>query len=54
MTEACKKLTEHPWFSRFIITVILVAGVHVGVETYKGFAGQYRSFLDFLDKAIDN
>ena len=52
MTEACKKLTEHPWFSRFIIAVIMVAGIHVGVETYKGFAGQYRGFLDFLDKAI--
>ena len=52
MVSLCKKITEHTVFKRFIIGVIIVAGIHVGVETYKDFANRHRTVLDSLDGCI--
>ena len=52
MVSLCKKITEHAVFKRFIIGVIIIAGIHVGVETYKDFANRHRTVLDGLDGCI--
>jgi len=52
MVGFCKQVTEHSWFTRFIIAVIVLAGIHVGVETYKDFASRHRALLDTLDGII--
>ena len=52
MVEACKRITGHPWFNRFIIAVILLAGIHVGIETYKEFAQRHHIVLNAIDRII--
>ena len=52
MVSLCKKITEHTVFKRCIIGVIILAGIHVGVETYKDFANRHRTVLDALDGCI--
>ena len=52
MVGFCRQVTEHTGFKRFIIAVIVLAGIHVGVETYKDFASQHRAVLDALDSLI--
>jgi len=52
MVAFCKQVTEHKAFKRFIIAVIVLAGIHVGVETYKDYADRHRALLDTLDGLI--
>ena len=52
MVDICKRTTRNPWFNRFIIGVIVLAGIHVGIETYSEFAAKHRALLDGIDRAI--
>ena len=52
MSNQFSKIAEHLLFKRFIILVILLAGVVVGVQTYKEFAQKYSSLLSILDGFI--
>jgi len=52
MFSQTKKITESKSFQRFIIGVIIFAGVLVGAETYKSFAAEHHSLLHILDKIV--
>jgi voltage-gated sodium channel len=47
-----KSIAEAPWFSNFIIGVILFAGVLVGVQTYPSMVETYGTALHFTDQVI--
>ena len=47
-----KSIAEAPWFSNFIIGVILFAGVLVGVQTYPSMVENYGGALHFTDQII--
>ena len=52
MVAFLKTIADAPWFSHFIIGVILLAGVLVGVETYPELAEEHHGLLHGLDVAI--
>lgn len=41
----CRKIAESAWFNRFIMAVILAAGVVVGIQTYGDKVFQYKDLL---------
>ncbi len=47
-----KSVADAPWFSNFIIGVILFAGVLVGVQTYPAAVEHYGDALHFTDQII--
>ena len=47
-----KSIAQAPWFSNFIIGVILFAGVLVGVQTYPSMVENYGGALHFTDQII--
>ncbi len=52
MTSICSKIANHKYFQGFILLTILLAGVVVGMQTYKNFADRHSGILDFLDAFI--
>ena len=52
MHTFCHSLSKSQSFNRFIIATILLAGIVVGVQTYRDFAEQHEMVLLFLDWAI--
>jgi voltage-gated sodium channel len=52
MSEALQRLVHSDRFQHFITTVILLAAVLVGVETYPGLVAKYGSLLHVLDWVI--
>ncbi len=52
MVALCKKIAESKWFQHFIISVILLAGVLVGIQTYGEKVAQWSSIIDALDWVI--
>ena len=52
MVNTCKRISEAQWFTNFILGVILVAGVVVGLQTYKQFEADHRELLHALDTII--
>jgi voltage-gated sodium channel len=52
MTLLCSNIADHKYFQRFILLTILLAGVVVGIQTYKDFAERHSDVLDFLDTFI--
>lgn len=52
MTSICANIANHKNFQRFILLTILLAGVVVGIQTYKNFADRHSGILDFLDTFI--
>ena len=52
MHTFCHSLSKSQSFNRFIIATILIAGIVVGVQTYRDFAEQHELVLLFLDRAI--
>ncbi|MBT3636777.1 MAG: ion transporter [Opitutae bacterium] len=52
MTSICSTIAESKTFQRLILFTILLAGVTVGIQTYKDFANQYKTILDALDALI--
>jgi len=52
MSAFCKRIAEANWFSFFIFGVIIMAGVVVGLQTYKEFEQEYHTLLSSLDTII--
>jgi len=48
----CRRLADSSGFQRFIISTILLAGIVVGIQTYRDFAQQNAEVLLFLDRFI--
>jgi voltage-gated sodium channel len=52
MSAFASRITNSPWFQRFIITVILLAGVLVGVETAPALVAAHGHWLRALDTVV--
>lgn len=52
MVSLCKKIAEWPFFQRFIIGVILFAGLVVGLETSPEYVAKYGNIFHYLDVTI--
>lgn len=52
LPEACRKLRDSKGFERFIIGVILLAGVVVGLETSPSIMDRHGTLLHFLDHLV--
>lgn len=52
MTSFCQRIVSARWFQPLIITVILAAGVLVGLETYPQLQQRYGAWFKRLDQII--
>jgi voltage-gated sodium channel len=52
MSSTCKSIVNSKFFQRLIVVTILLAGIVVGMQTYKGFAIENAFILDMLDTII--
>ena len=52
MKSRCQALVASPLFNRFIIAVIVLAGILVGIETHEPTAAQHHEFLSILDTLV--
>src|SRR6056300_1866519 len=52
MQSFCYNLSRSNFFNQFIIGTILLTGVVVGAQTYKDFAEENVTVLNFLDQTI--
>lgn len=50
--QRCQTLVDSPLFNRFIIAVIVLAGILVGVETHEPTAQKYHPLLQALDRVV--
>ncbi len=51
-TSKLKHLVEAVWFQNFIVSVIVLAAIVVGLETYPNVVARYGPILSALDKII--
>lgn len=52
MSSTCKSIVNSTFFQRLILVTILLAGVVVGVQTFKVFAREHAFVLNMLDSFI--
>ena len=52
MVKICKGIADSQWFTNFILGVIVLAGVVVGMQTYKEFEAENHALLSTLDTVI--
>ncbi len=52
MVKICKGVADSKWFTNFILGVIVLAGVVVGMQTYKEFEAENHTLLSTLDTVI--
>ena len=52
MSSTCKSIVNSKIFQRLILVTILLAGVVVGIQTYKAFAREHAIVLNTLDSFI--
>jgi voltage-gated sodium channel len=52
MTAAAQSIASSPWFHRFIVAVIVLAGIVAGLETSPAFMERHGGLLLTLDKFI--
>ena len=52
MVKICKGVADSKWFTNFILGVIVLAGVVVGMQTYKEFEAENHALLSTLDTVI--
>ena len=52
MRAFCQRLAASGAFQRFILVLILLAGVLVGLETHAGFVARFGEVLHVIDRAI--
>ena len=52
MVKICKGVADSQWFTNFILGVIVLAGVVVGMQTYKEFEVENHALLSTLDTVI--
>ena len=52
MVKICKGIADSQWFTNFILGIIVLAGVVVGMQTYKEFETENHALLSTLDTVI--
>ena len=52
MQSRCQALVDSPLFNRFIIAVIIFAGILVGVETHEPIVARHHDVLKVLDALV--
>ncbi len=52
MINICKRISTAPWFTAFILGVIMAAGIVVGLQTYRDFEARHHDLLSALDAII--
>ncbi len=52
MVALCKKIAQSKWFQNFIISVIILAGIMVGIQTYGEKVDQWTPIIDVIDWII--
>ena len=52
MRSLCKTITEHIWFERFIIALILLNGLVLGLETVPAWIAEYGAWFDGINYLI--
>ena len=52
MVKICEGIADSQWFTNFILGVIVLAGVVVGMQTYKEFEAENHALLSTLDTVI--
>lgn len=52
MVDFCRRISTAPWFQNFILGIILLAGVVVGMQTYREFEADHRQILNLADQII--
>ena len=52
MVKVCQHIAAAPAFQNFILGIILLAGVVVGMQTYKDFEAEHHDLLTLLDRII--
>ncbi len=50
--EFCRRIVEASWFTGFIITVIVFAGILVGLETSASMVAEHGGLIDLLNKVV--
>jgi len=50
--SACRRVRDSRWFETFIISVIVAAGIIVGLETSRELMARHGGLLHFLDRLI--
>ena len=45
MVKICKGIADSQWFTNFILGIIVLAGVVVGMQTYKEFETENHALL---------
>ena len=50
--EFCRRVVEAPWFTGFIITVIVFAGILVGMETSAPLMTELGSTIEVLNLSL--
>ena len=52
MQSFCQKLVSHVWFDRVIITLIIINGVILGLETVPQWVESYGNYLVWGNRLI--
>ena len=50
--EFCRRIVESSWFTPFIISVIVLAGVLVGMETSASLVAQHGTLIGILNEVV--
>ena len=52
LPEFCRRIVEASWFTGFIITVIVFAGILVGLETSASLVDEHGGLIDLLNNVV--
>ena len=52
LPEFCRRIVEASWFTGFIITVIVFAGILVGLETSASLMAEHGGLIGFLNNVV--
>ena len=52
LPEFCRRIVEASWFTGFIITVIVFAGILVGLETSASLVAEHGGLIDLLNNVV--
>ena len=52
MNTTCKKIVENTWFERFIITLIIINGIILGLETVPELLARYEQYFIWGNRIV--
>lgn len=52
MKSFCKSLTTHVWFERFIISLIIISGIVLGLETVPDWVSRFGVIFEWLNRIV--